>query len=78
MTPALAAHYRLMALLPVRTHSTREGLEINRNRLAFSEEELESALKRMKEMRALGKTFKEIGVEFGIAPATVLRYLKGA
>jgi DNA-binding CsgD family transcriptional regulator len=37
---------------------------------------LESALKRMKEMRVLGKTLKEIGVEFGIAPATVLRYLK--
>jgi hypothetical protein len=76
MTPALAAHLRLMAILPVRTHSTREGMESNRGRLAFREDELESVLTRMKEMRASGKTLKEVGVEFGIAAATVLRYLK--
>jgi DNA-binding CsgD family transcriptional regulator len=73
MSPEQAAHLRLMALLPVRTHTT--DMQPNPNR-AFPKEQLTSVKREMKKMREGGMTLKGIGVAFGVAPATVLRYLK--
>jgi hypothetical protein len=73
MSPELEAHLRLMALLPVRTHSTDMLAKPNS---AFPKEKLASVKGEMKQMRKGGMKLRDIGKAFGVAPATVLRYLK--
>ena len=65
-----------MAILPVRTYSQNDMAPNPNGTCAFPKAKIPSVKKRMKKMRGEGMKLRAIADAFGVAPATVLRYLK--
>lgn len=77
MSPAMQAHLRLLASLPVRTHIHDEtSVTTSTGGFAFPPSQIPAIKKRMKQMRKAGMTLREISAEFGVATATVGRYVR--
>jgi hypothetical protein len=65
-----------MATLPVRTHSHNDMAPNPNGNHAFPKAQRASIKREMKQMRKSGMKLRDIASTFGVAPATVLRYLK--